>query len=701
MSKILLVDNKAENTKKINNLLADFGYEVLIAKTGEEAISLTNENLPDIVLIDATVVTDNLSSICKNLKFYTQTNDIQILLLTPKNTPPDEVLAGADGYITKPFSDNILIATINAHLRIKKLLDILYTNNSELAKSLYQLNVLYNTSSQFAGTLDKNRLIKIMNTGLEKSLKYSLCCTLVLHHDRPTLMVNSSKEINEDLLEMIKDRFIKNYIEYTGEERKDLRPENIIIEKNIRNNKELHGDEILERDSLFSAINVAEKPFGAVEIIRDTEFTGEDITCFQTVVKQVSLPLESAILYEEIKEKNIKLEKLEKLKSEFISIVSHELRTPLTAIKGSIDIISTGRAGETTNIQKKFLSNAKRNVDRLSSIINDLLDLSKIEAGKMDYRFDSIELAEPLNLVISSFKPVADSKDIKFTTNFNDIDSLKVYGDCSKLEQVFSNIISNAIKFTPNKGKINIEIEPVLAETLDSSKFIRDHKDEIGISIKSKKAPTGYYAKVSIKDTGIGIAECDINKVFDKFQQIESSLSREVGGTGLGLAIAKQLVDAHRGEIWLESKIGEGSNFSIILPRAKQENIFLLELDNKLQQSKLNHSNLALLTIKNDSEITSTKMKELSAKIVNIFRKDDKSTFLIEDNIIKIILSNTNKTDADNVLKRIQHQLKDETTNITPELSYGLAIYPDDAISTEELIELSDRNSEPLARASM
>lgn len=693
MSKILFVNNKPETAHNVYNLLTEFGYQVLLAKDGDEAIALTTENLPDIVLIDATVVKDNLSNICKRLKFYTQTNDIQILLLTPKNSSPDEVLVGADGYITKPFSDSILIATINAHLRIKKLLDILYTNNSELAKSLYQLNVLYNTSYQFAGTLDKNKLIKIMNTGLEKSLKHSLCCTLVLNEDKPLLIVNSSKRLSEELLEIIKVRIIKNYIDYTGEEKTDLKPENLRLEISHRKSDELLEREILDKDSLFSAINVADKPFGAVEIIRENEFTGEDITCFQTVVKQVSLPLESAILYEEIKEKNIKLEKLEKLKSEFISIVSHELRTPLTAIKSSIDIILSGRSGNTTEIQNKFLSNAKRNVDRLSNIINDLLDLSKIEAGKMDYRFSPLDITEPLNLVVSSFKPVAEPKNITIEANIPEFDLLPVYGDCNKLEQIFSNLISNAIKFTPNNGTIKVILDLVDASKIDPNLF---YKDPANINVKPPKKLEGEYLKVTVQDTGVGIAKKDINKVFDKFQQIESSLSREVGGTGLGLAITKQLVDAHRGEIWVESELGKGSAFCLILPVAKQQNIFLLELDSKLQHSKHSHSSLALVTLKPTSNNSNLIMKEVSNKIVNIFRKDDKSKFLIENNIIKIILSNTDKISADNVIKRIKKQLKDIEEIETADLFLGVAIYPDDAIASEELIELSNKFTEPL-----
>lgn len=693
MSKILLVDNNNETAQNTYRLLNDFGYHVLIASNSEEAVNSTNENLPDIVLIDATAIEDGLSNICKNLKFYTQTNDIQILLLTEKTSSHDDVLAGADGYITKPFSDSILIATINAHLRIKKLLDILYTNNSELAKSLYQLNVLYNTSSQFAGTLDKNKLLKIMHTGLEKSLKYSLCCTLLLNEAKPRLIINSTKLLSDELLEEIKRRIIGNYKDYTGEDRIDLKQDKLVVEVYSRTTNGTLDLGILDKDYLFSSINVADQPFGAVEIIRETEFSGEDITCFQTVVKQVSLPLESAILYEEIKEKNIKLEKLEKLKSEFISIVSHELRTPLTAIKSSIDIILSGRSGATSPVQSQFLNTAKRNVDRLSNIINDLLDLSKIEAGKMEYRFALLEIIEPVNHVISTFEHLAESKNIKINLKKTETLLPNVYGDCSKLEQILANLVSNAIKFTPVDGEITILLSVVDSKDLKPALF---YQDPSTINNKNRKKISGEYLKVSVKDTGVGIAKEDIPKVFDKFKQIESSLSREVGGTGLGLAIAKQLVDAHRGEIWVESELKKGSEFNLIIPVAKQENIFLLGLDNKLQQSKQNHSCLALITLKSDFSGSETVMKNVSTKIVNIFRKDDQSKFLFEGNEIKIILSNTDKIDAENVIKRIKKQLKDIKEIDQANILLGVAIYPDDAIETEELIDVSFKNAKSI-----
>ncbi|MCK7470106.1 MAG: HAMP domain-containing histidine kinase [Desulfomicrobium escambiense] len=173
------------------------------------------------------------------------------------------------------------------------------------------------------------------------------------------------------------------------------------------------------------------------------------------MVKQVSLPLESAILYEEIKKTNIKLEKLEKLKSEFISIVSHELRTPLTAIKNSLDIILSGKTGIITNIQNNFLSIAKRNLDRLAGIINDLLDLSKIEAGKMEFRFKPMNIAEPIEFTISTFSTLADKKNITIIKDIQDNLS-QTYGDINRIEQVLSNLLSNAIKFTPENGQIKV-----------------------------------------------------------------------------------------------------------------------------------------------------------------------------------------------------------------------------------------------------
>jgi len=570
MSKILIICSDTKINSELTELLSGVGYEIESSSVQQEAMQKAEEICPDIAIIDTASREINISGICKSLKLKNTTNDTQIILLTASDSSSEEILVGADGYITKPFNENILIATVNAHLRIKKLLDILYTNNSELAKSLYQLNVLYSTSSQLAGTLDKTKLIDIMKNGLEKSLNFSLCLALIINESEDaSLIVNSQYPITEKLEEALKLRALvgyKNMFE-NNELPFDLSINNIKV---IKTHEDENGEldiNILVWDRLFAPINTSDQFFGTVEIIRKNEFTGEDSTCFQTVVKQVSLPLESALFYEEIKKTNIKLEKLEKMKSEFISIVSHELRTPITSIKNSLDMMLSGRMGEITKTQDNFLHLAKRNLDRLSNIVNDLLDLSKIEAGKMEFRFEHYNIVDTLKFIHSTFEPVARKKNIDLIMETTD-DEFVINADSGKIEQVLSNLVSNAVKFTPEEGKVYITAEKTDSGSIDKSLITAVSKDINPDNL----FPDGEYIKISVKDTGIGIKKQDIPKVFDKFQQIESSLSRTVGGTGLGLPIAKDLLEAHGGKIWFESEFQKGTTFSFIIPAVRIEN---------------------------------------------------------------------------------------------------------------------------------
>lgn len=695
MSKILIIKCETDKDECLSSLLKDAGYYVLVTYNEEQALNIANEQNPDITLIDTACNNVDIITLCRKLKSKNQTNDIQIILLTSNDSPSEEILVGADGYITKPLNENIVIATINAHLRIKKLLDILYTNNSELAKSLYQLNVLYNTSSQLAGTLDKAKLVGIMNSGLKKSLNFSVCTALIINNpEDATLIISSIFPISKRLEHALKLRAIIGY-KNMFENKKlpfELSINNIQVESHIKNKKEKYDLSILQYDSLFSPISTSDKFFGTVEILRENDFSGEDATCFQTVVKQVSLPLESALLYEELKNTNIKLEKLEKLKSEFISIVSHELRTPLTSIKNSLEIMLTGKTGEMSPVQSNFLSIAKRNVERLSGIINDLLDLSKIEAGKMEYRFKPLDIKDPVDFVASTFQNLAEKKNIKLLTEIQD-KIPQIYGDISRIEQVLSNLVSNAIKFTPEDGCIKISAKEISGENIDVSKLYRDPA-----SHKSRNAEglSGNYIHISVEDSGIGIKKEDIPKVFDKFQQIESSLSREVGGTGLGLPIAKQLIDAHRGEIWLESEIQKGSRFSFILPVMMHYNTFLLELDNELQHSKYNHSALTLMLIeeitqnpdsgKKDSCISV--LKEIESGKITIARKEDGCKMFTLDNKMYIILPQTDKIGANIVINRLKKHLSLNKSYYTHcSFNLGASVYPDEAITSEELID--------------
>ena len=244
-----------------------------------------------------------------------------------------------------------------------------------------------------------------------------------------------------------------------------------------------------------------------------------------------------------------KEKEIDRMKSEFISVASHEMKTPLTSIKNAVDLILKRKTGDITEEQEKFLSMAKRNIDRLVGLINDLLDISKIESGKMELHFADMDIRECVENVINTFEPLADEKSISLKTVL-DPEVPTIRADAARIDEVMINLVGNAIKFTPENGTVTIDIHKV--------KDLPDMPDGVN-----------GFVEVSVVDNGIGIPEEVIDHVFDKFYQVESSLSMQNRmGSGLGLAISKYTVEAHGGRIVCKSKEGEGSTFSFTVPIA-------------------------------------------------------------------------------------------------------------------------------------
>lgn len=556
MIRILLISDREEQTERYKNLLNrnKYGFEALCDTLF--ICDSVNVEPPDIIIFDTKTNID-FKSLSKQIKPLCER--AVIILLTSDEFSDRELIKYANAFITENANDEMILGTINMNLRMKNSLEKLSETNKDLQDSLYRQNALYSTSSQFAGTLDKKKLINFMVEGIDRALSFSLTCTLSFCDTEPVLLINSLHELSDELISALKLRTVLHYksLFENGNAPYKIDINTIKVIKYIKDNASRFTFDIFHYDNMFAPIRLGENFYGCVEIFKDAPFSSDDARCFQTIAQQVALPLKSAALYQEIKETNLKLEKLERLKSEFISIVSHELRTPLTSIKNSLDILLTGKCDEINEAGNKFLDMAKRNVQRLSGIINDLLDLSKIEAGKMDFHFKNINIHQVIDYVKSTLTILAKEKGLTLTTD--ETENLpEVYADSQRLEQVLTNLVSNAIKFTP-EGK-NIVITSKLQNAADIS--VHPYfQDEIA---KLK----GDYIVVSVKDEGIGIAEKDLLHAFDKFAQIENSLSRKVGGSGLGLPIAKQLLDAHKGAIWCRSKLEFGSEFSFAIPVA-------------------------------------------------------------------------------------------------------------------------------------
>lgn len=265
------------------------------------------------------------------------------------------------------------------------------------------------------------------------------------------------------------------------------------------------------------------------------------ITAFTCLGRDIT---ESKQAKEELEKANAQLREIDKLKDNFLSTVSHELRTPLTSIKSFVEILLNYEEDKAT--QKEFLGIINEESDRLTRLINDFLDISKIQAGRIQWKTEEMSLIEAVNTATTTARPLIDKEKLQLSIDI-DKDLPTISFDRDRLVQVFTNLVGNAIKFTPEGGRIAIKA------WVDQSK-----------SLESQKMVT-----VSISDTGIGIASENHHKIFENFGQVGDVLKDRPKGTGLGLPICKKIIENFGGKIWVESDLGKGTTFFFTIPAAK------------------------------------------------------------------------------------------------------------------------------------
>ncbi len=284
---------------------------------------------------------------------------------------------------------------------------------------------------------------------------------------------------------------------------------------------------LLREEQIIGSLSLTRKEPG--------EYSPEVIEVLKTFATQSALAIQNARLFREIADKSLQLEVASRHKSEFLANMSHELRTPLNAIIGFSEVLNERMFGELNDKQEEYLKDIHASGQHLLSLINDILDLSKIEAGRMELELTEFDLPAAVDNAVTLVRERASRKGVTVRIAIGDqVGTMR--GDERKIRQVLLNLLSNAIKFTPEGGRI-----------------------EVGAALDNGAV------EVSVSDTGVGIAPEDLEAVFEEFRQVGASAAKQEG-TGLGLALSRKFIELYGGKIWAKSQPGLGSTFTFSVP---------------------------------------------------------------------------------------------------------------------------------------
>jgi signal transduction histidine kinase len=437
--------------------------------------------------------------------------------------------------LLKTFTDQAVIAIENA-----RLLTELQARTQELSRSVSELRALGEVGQAISSTLD---LKTVLTTIVSRAVQLSgLDGGVVFEYDEGTeeFVDRAATETGGTLAEARRTTRVRRGEGVVGQTAITLEPAQVPdITVPGAYDSRLRGNLIESGVRAILAVPMVREGqlIGCLVVSRDRpgEFPAESIELLRTFATQSALAIQNARLFHEIADKSRQLEAASRHKSEFLANMSHELRTPLNAVIGFSEVLLQRMFGELNDKQDEYLKDIYASGQHLLSLINDILDLSKIEAGRMELAPAPFHLPTALENAVTLVKERASRHGIALQL---DIDPRlgELVGDERKVKQVLLNLLSNAVKFTPEGGRISLK-----ASRRDGA------------------------VEISVTDTGIGIAPEDQVAVFEEFRQVGSDETRKQEGTGLGLTLAKKFVELHGGQIWVESQLGRGSTFTFTL----------------------------------------------------------------------------------------------------------------------------------------
>ncbi len=501
---ILVIDDTPENLNLLSAMLTEQGYKVRSVTKGSTGLRGANAVPPDLILLDVNMPEMNGYEVCQNLKANHRTREIPVIFISALGDVLDKIKAFAVGGVDY----------ITKPFQLEEVLARI-ENHLTIRQLQQQLQA---QNQQLQQEIHERTKAEEKFTKVFRSSPNPIAIA--------TVSEARFLDVNPSFLR-ISGYSLEEVIGHTATEL-DLGKNTVAFAQKIQL--------LPETGSLYNQEFEFSTKSGEVKIILIS----------LELIDLAGVPC-ALLIVNDITERK-------RLENEFISLVSHELRTPLTSTMGALDLLGAGQLGTLTPQGQKVLSIATTNTERLMRLVNDILDLERMKSGKIFMRNAKCNVAELLITATEAMQAMADKLQVQLIVNPV---TIELWADADRLIQTLTNLLSNAIKFSEPGDRVWI------SAIVSESKTVESPENQHSLT-KENYPPN--YVLITIQDEGRGIPEDKLQIIFERFQQVDASDSRNKGGTGLGLAICRNIVQQHNGKIWVQSILGEGSTFYVLLP---------------------------------------------------------------------------------------------------------------------------------------